>query len=265
MQRRRKTLLVSLPFLLTALAVVVLGKTPVIASVFEQFAQRIVAPIGSTFLRLTRLSNREADTQRTLRQENERLSQKLVDEALLERENRALKDQFQTTAVRAEKLLPATVLAMPRFVPGVTQPTTLTLDKGEREGVRVGQGVVVRDVLVGKVSKTSRLLSEVTLVVNPQFSLAARTLATGTLGVVRATAEGVIFGNVLLSDELFENDTVVTLGEGEGTTLLPPNLVVGTITSVERKPSALFQSAKIKSPIALQKLDIVFVFVGLKQ
>jgi cell shape-determining protein MreC len=41
----------------------------------------------------------------------------------------------------------------------------------------------------------------------------------------------------------------------------PPDLVVGKITSVEKKPSSLFQKAEVESFINFSKITAVFVIV----
>ena len=72
-----------------------------------------------------------------------------------------------------------------------------------------------------------------------------------------------VLENVLLSDKLQTGDTVISKGDigkdGEG---FPPGLVVGRIISVNKKASALFQSAEVESLVDVTRLKMVFVMSG---
>lgn len=69
-----------------------------------------------------------------------------------------------------------------------------------------------------------------------------------------------ILDNVLLSETLKVGDVVLTNGDidqnGKG---LPPDLIVGKITSVDKNPSALFQKADVVSFVDFSKLSTLFV------
>ena len=124
---------------------------------------------------------------------------------------------------------------------------------------------VLKDNLVGKIAKTSDFFSQVILVTNPSSQFAAKTIQ-GVLGVVKGEGnQDMILDNVLLSDSLEKGNFVVTTGDlaldGSG---IPPNLVVGKITSVDKNPSSLFQQGKLESLIDFSKISEVFVVVGLK-
>jgi rod shape-determining protein MreC len=66
--------------------------------------------------------------------------------------------------------------------------------------------------------------------------------------------------NVVLSEKLEKDDLVRTKGDvderGQG---FPPDLIVGKIISVNKQPSALFQSAEVKSLVDFSRLSTVFV------
>lgn len=200
-----------------------------------------------------------------LKKENKNLREQLLDQTLLLQDLAALRDQFQITKPSSVFLLPARVVGMPSFIPGVSLPEQLTLDKGSYDGVLLGQAVVVGDNLLGEISAVSDSLSLVRLVYNAKTSFAGRILARGALGVVKGKGGGkMLLENVLLSEELTESDIVVTVGDSdEKANGFPSNLIVGKITSIEKKPSALFQTATIKSLIDFTKLTTVFVYKGI--
>ena len=195
-----------------------------------------------------------------LKDENLALVSKLVDQEKLQKENAALLSQFQTQEPKVYNLLPSKIVGAPGFIPGVTTPSNLILDKGEKDNVRVGDSVVLKNNLVGKISKISSYLSKVDLVTNSSFVFPAKTI-NGAIGVVRGGGgDKITLDNVLPSQNLKKNELVLTKGnvniDGIG---IPGDLVVGKIQSIEKVPTAIFQRAAVKSLINFTKLSIVFV------
>lgn len=232
----------------------------------NSFAQGIFAPFQSLVYGIfSAATNINASSKiKLLEDENRALLKKFADKESIEQDNRALRDQFQTQSIRSTALIPAEVIGAPGFIPGVLVPETLILNRGENDGVRVGQAVIYKDNLVGKVVKTSKFLSSALLITNSSSSFTANTLETNALGVVKGMGEGkIIFDNVLLSETLKKDDLVITKGnlnqQGEG---LAPGLIVGKIASISKNPSDLFQKAEIKTLVDLTKINIVFIIVG---
>ena len=114
--------------------------------------------------------------------------------------------------------------------------------------------------MVGRVIHVTPHMSLVDSVMKQGFSVTGRDLATDALGVIKGQGEGVILDNVVLSDKLQVGDMVITKGDlNENGVGVPPDLVVGKISSIDRRPSNLFQSAEIQSLIDLNRLSTVFV------
>ncbi len=199
-----------------------------------------------------------------LRQENTQLHVELAQKQGIEKENAALRDQFETANPASKTLLPATIVGMPQFFPGVSYPETLLLDKGQSDGVKKGNVVLYKDMVVGIVDASTDHFSHVLLTTNKQVSFVAKDVKTNALGVMKGQGSGqMTFENVLLSDSLSADDTVVTASNetNEGINF-PPGFFVGKITSVEKNPSALFQKANVQSFIDVSRLSIVFVLTN---
>ncbi|MDO8583215.1 MAG: rod shape-determining protein MreC, partial [bacterium] len=175
-----------------------------------------------------------------LKEDNLDLLKKVVDSEKLQKENAALSDQFQTSYPASAELLKAEVIGMPGFIPGVSSPTIFILDKGARDGLKLGQAVVVKDNLVGVIVKTSTNLSEINLVSNSSLSFTAKT-QSGSQGIVKG-GTSLTLENVLLSENIRASELVLTKGDvnsdGVG---VPQDLIVGKIMSVEKNASDLFQ------------------------
>jgi rod shape-determining protein MreC len=191
-----------------------------------------------------------------LRDENAVLRVELVKMKALEKDNAALRDQFKQSYRQAEALLPADVVGMPGFLPGVSAVEEIIIDKGSEDGVRVGRVVVFKDILIGRVERVSAHLSVVDVVSHEGISFTAETSKTSALGVLTGAGGGkMVLENVLLSDKLEKGDTVVSKGDRG----VPAGLVVGRIVSVKRQASSLFQSAEVASLVDVERLKMVFV------
>lgn len=207
----------------------------------------------------------ENSQEKRLKEQNLILQKKLVDQEKLIAENKALHDQFQVSNPRSLDLLIANVVGSPRFIPGVFSPEEFVIDRGGEDDVKVGSAVVFKDNLVGKIVKTSRFLSQVSLTTNPNLRFTAKT-QKGVLGVVKGEGNGALFlDNVLLSDKLDKGELVLTSGDLKiDETGIPADIIVGKIVSVEANPSDLFQRAKLQVLMDFSKITKVFVVKGLR-
>lgn len=191
-----------------------------------------------------------------LQTQNQTLQTQLAKQSLILQENQALHDQFAKSPETSRSLLPATVISHREY-------SRILIDKGALDGVKKGQAVVINDNLIGQIVSTTPHISHIQLSVDKNFSIASQTIKTNAIGITRGEAEdGILLQNVLLSDTLEKGDYVVTKGDkddkGDG---LPPNLIIGKIMSLDKKASALYQTAKVESVIDLSRLRTVFVLL----
>lgn len=206
-----------------------------------------------------------------LKEENKNLLSQLVKFKNQEAENKALLDQFQTTYPKSTQLLPARIVGAPAFIPGVHTAESFVIDKGEKEGVKKGQAVVVGNHLIGRVESLGVFGAKVIVTSHPQFSLKVKstpikgeiTATSSALGLLKGKGNGQMsMENVLLSEEMKSGDIVTTYGDmDEAGFGIPADLVVGNIISVDKKPSAVFQSGEIKSTSRLNDISTVFVIL----
>lgn len=233
----------------------------VIASLLSPFEKIVFGILGQTTI---------DERIKKIEDENRTLKKQLVERDVLLKDMQALKDQFQTAYPRSQNLLPARIVGAPRFIPGVTQPEQFIINRGKQDGVKIQQAVVFEDNLLGKIIEVSENLAKIDVVTNASFSSTAKVLPagrqvskTGAIGVIKGKGNGeMILDNILLEDVLSVSDIVVTRGDidlhGDG---IPKDLIVGTIISVDKKPSALFQTAKVKSVLDISTLSTVFVVI----
>lgn len=239
-----------------------LGKTRGIEGFLQRISYSVGGGISSIFQNLPLISQNQ--NIKKLQEENLLLASKIIDRQKLERENQALSDQFQTAKPKSYILLPAKILGMLNFIPNISNPSSLILDKGETDGIKVGDAVVFKNNLVGKVVRVTAYLSKVDVVNNSSSSFTART-EKGALGLIKGLGDLMVLDNVLMSDALSKDDIVMTLPnqsmDGAG---VPSDLVVGKIISIDKNPSAVFQRAEVKSLINFSSLSTVFIITGIK-
>ena len=248
--------------IVASLILFILSKTGILNPITSPL-RALFSPIESTLhggmLQITGWD--ESSKIKLLKQENQSLVGRLIDQQKIVADNKALSDQFQAQNSRSSSLIPANIIGSPGFLPGISVPEVLTLDKGNKDGIKEGDAVVYKNNLIGKISNVSDFSSSVVLITNSSSLFTVKTLNTQGLGVIKGQGGGeMILDNVLLSDILEKGDFVLTKGDinasGQG---FLPNLVVGEITSVSKNPSDLFQKAAIQSLVDFTKLDKVFV------
>jgi len=138
--------------------------------------------------------------------------------------------------------------------------STYTISKGEESGIAIGDPVISPGgELVGQVREVGSRWATVSSIVDPSISVGA---TAGNEGAIAAgdfvlMQQGCLkLTNVPSGAELVTGDTVYTSGAGE---VIPPGLVIGTISRVEKEDSGLTSYAVIEPAYSLGQLGMVFV------
>ena len=121
--------------------------------------------------------------------------------------------------------------------------------------------------MVGRIALVRGGVSKAQLITDRSSLFTARSVSYSdgreSSGVARGEGVFLSYGNVLLSEVLKPGDVILTKGDiSEEGTGFPPNLIVGKIVSIDKKPSDLFQKAKVESPIDFSDLDQVFIIIN---
>lgn len=171
----------------------------------------------------------------------------------LEKENEDLRMQLGIPKERGQKLILAHVLSTTRF---------FIIDKGEEDDVRLGDTVTFKNIFVGKIVAVQKKTSRVMTPVEKESILGAKARQTGARGLVKGTADGMIFSEVILSEKLTENDTIATIGDlDEISGGIRPDLLIGTLLHIRKSEDQLFQEADIAPLIDYKTLQNVFVIM----
>lgn len=186
-------------------------------------------------------------------EENQNLKERVSQLQKLEKENEDLRLQLGVAkSDSGQKLMLAHVLSATHY---------FIIDKGEDDGIRVGNTVVFKNILVGKVIIVSKKTSRVLLPLEKDSVIGVKAVQTGALGNVYGQNNEMILSEVTLPETLLPGDTLQTVGNVDETGLgIRPGLLIGKITQVH-KSGNLFQEAKIIPLIDYRSLQNVFIIL----
>ena len=133
----------------------------------------------------------------------------------------------------------------------------IILNKGSKDGIKIGSAVVGPGGLLGRVKNTSLLTSSVTLLTSPESKLA--------VWVDRIQINGLLvgLGNDNPSLIIYSNDADIKVGDfissSPVSTLLPPNIPIGFVQSID-EPFRAKKTAKISLLATPHLIDWVQIF-----
>lgn len=201
---------------------------------------------------------------RTVREENKRLQ---LETTMLKRRLDQLQDQALETQ-RLERLLAMRQASQAEFLTArvvgkdaTNWFKTLLLDRGSLEGIRRNQPVLAPDGLVGRIVEVTPTSARVQLLTDPVSAVGGLIQRTRITGIVSGNlGEGARVRYLPLMADVVVGDEVVTSGMGG---VFPKGILIGRITSVERKSGALFQEATMQSAVDLSRLEEVLILTNL--
>ncbi len=198
-----------------------------------------------------------------LQAENEQLKNRIAD---LERQNEELLEVY------AEYTLLSALLQYARENPEYRRVAAdiigwdvsnfarrFTINKGERDGIRIGMPVETERGLVGRVVTVAPRSAQVQLLTDPGSAINARLGASRADGVVQGNLSSTLYMKWIEQDiPISENELVMTSGLGGN---FPPDLVIGRVASFKQSISELFQEAEVRPAVNFDQLEIVLVII----
>lgn len=159
----------------------------------------------------------------------------------------------------------ARVVALDRS--GASGPERVTVDVGRRDGVRADRAVIAPDGLVGRVVDVGEWTADVEVIGAPDAGVGVRTGTKGVIGTLTGSDPTTshdsdeLVVTQLGRDRAAVGDEVVTLGS-PGQRPYPPGIRVGKVTSIDRPPGRLTDTALVEPAVDLATLDVVAVVTG---
>lgn len=140
-----------------------------------------------------------------------------------------------------------------------TQHNYLVLNKGNRDGVRVGEGVMAHDGVVGVVSAVNSHFALVTPVIHPKMHVSCRLQGSGYTGFLQwkgTSSHYAYLADVARHVSVHPGDTVLTSGL---TTLFPEGVMVGVVDEVSLQEGETYHTLRVRLSTDFPSLSYVQV------
>ena len=157
--------------------------------------------------------------------------------------------------VKAE-MIPAEVIA---YSPEVSF-RTITLNKGQRDGVMKGMPAVTWEGVVGRVVHSTKEASRILLIIDRNSSVDVLIQRTRTRGILEGEGGPTCrLRYVPRQEEVRLGDVLVTSGLGG---IFPKGLHIGEVVSVERKDYSLFKEILVEPGVDFSRLEEIMVLLS---
>jgi len=173
-------------------------------------------------------------------------------------ENRLLREQLELPPASSLTLRPVEVLALS----GDPIPNAATLSGGVRQHVRIGDAVLTRDGLLGRVTESYVHQSRVQLLTDPNSAVACEIESTSVLGVlhfVPSPYPRLLLMGVPASDTVRIGQRVLT---SDLSRRYPRGLPVGSVSKVSPDASGLTLDIEVEPAARRSRMRHAFVTPG---
>jgi rod shape-determining protein MreC len=203
-------------------------------------------------------------------------------------QNKKLKSEVEDLRTRLTKaevenrdsgqLAALTALRRENYFPNATAPVTarviarsstvwyssLKIDKGSSDGVRVDQPVIAAGGLIGKTTSVTSGTAEVRLITDGQSGVSAQVFPAGVTGVIRpevGNPDDLLLEYVESGRRVTENTLVITSGFTSSRTesLFPRGIPIGRVSKVDLDEVETYQRVHVKPFADLHTIDLVQV------
>jgi rod shape-determining protein MreC len=142
--------------------------------------------------------------------------------------------------------------------------SSIKIDKGSGDGIRVDQPVIAAGGLAGKVTRVTGGTAEVTLITDSQSAVSAQVMPNGATGIVRpevGNPNDLLLDFVQKGKRVTEGTTVVTSGFASDRvrSIFPRGIPIGRVTKVDLDEVEVYQRVHIKPFADVRRIDFVQV------
>ncbi len=148
--------------------------------------------------------------------------------------------------------------------------STVTIDSGRGDGIRVDQPVINGEGLVGKVTSVTGGTATVTLITDGKSSVPAQIEPDGAQGIVQPSvgdANDMQLQYIQRNHPVQKGSNVVTAGSATGPlqSIYPKGIPIGVVTRVNSGELDLYRTVHIRPFADLRRLDFLTVLTGKPQ
>lgn len=259
--------LAGLAILVLASVIFITSKSREGVSPVERVFRDVLSPMLSAVSTVSRSISEAWDNVVSLRDahvENQQLKEQLA--ALREENMRLQEAERQNRLLREALALPPAVPPAVVFAEVIGRPlnnwwSVVTLNKGERHGVRGQMGVVASEGVVGHVRSVTAFTAEVVLLVDPRSAVGGMVRRTGQPVLV----EGLGFPGTELRLRPLDEGIDVQVGDeivtGGMSHLFQKGIPIGVVTEVVLGPYGLSLEATVEPFVPFGRIEYVAVVV----
>ncbi len=149
-------------------------------------------------------------------------------------------------------LIPASIVSKSL----VKTQSTITLNAGKNQSVKVGMPVITDKGLVGIIFSTSDNYSIARTLTNVDLKLAVKCERTRENAVMKWNGEWLVMVNVPKTYELKKGDRIVT---SEISSIVPFPLPIGVVAEIGNVEKGIFNEVKIQPFVDFDKVENVFI------
>lgn len=137
---------------------------------------------------------------------------------------------------------------------------TATVNKGARDGVRVGMGVISSCGLYGQIETVTESTSVVRLINDANSSVSAMVQNARARGVLHGAYDGTLtLEYVPIDTTIGEGDIVIASGDGGA---YPRGIVIGTVRAIEADSSKLYHRITVEPVFNIEACEEVLILTG---
>jgi len=134
---------------------------------------------------------------------------------------------------------------------------SVTIDKGEHDGLTINMPVVNAEGVVGRVVSVCPGYSQVLLITDQNSAVDGLVQRSRGRGTLRGRgSSGCYFDYVIKTCEIEAGDTIVTSGMGG---VFPKGLYLGTVTNIRDVRSKLFKDVRVVPAVDFSELEEVLI------
>jgi rod shape-determining protein MreC len=184
---------------------------------------------------------------------NDQLLSQLAELQTIKGENDKLKLDLNFKETRPDlTMVPADIVS---FSPE-SGYEVFTINRGEKDGLKIEQAVVANGFLIGKIKNISDHTAEVWQLANRNLLTPVTLAKSRTTGILRGGISGLVVENIPVDAGVEKGESVVT-SPLEG--LYPSGIAVGVVEEILSKKEEIFLTVRVSSPVNVRSLGTVFV------
>lgn len=139
--------------------------------------------------------------------------------------------------------------------------STITIDKGARDGIEVKQAVITTQGLVGYISEVGHNWARVNTIINNGTSAGGMVVRTQDVAIVEGTFalqqdRLVRMTYIATGANVVTGDSIVTSGQGG---IYPRGILIGMITDIQPETQTVSQTAVVQPAVDFERISEVLV------